>query len=847
MEQYRINETKKSEDKISNKTNNSETSSNLASQKSLIAIDHIHYEFKDEPIQLVISTDGILETTAEAINILTALKNEKLCILSINGQVSTGKSTLANNIINVENTGFKAGEKTEGIWLCGKPIKLDNDAKLLILDCQGLNKDDNISQKLFILSILLSTCVVYNTKGELTEDNLNNFINFTDLTNKVKVIQGDNDSKINNVDNLKEYFPELIVVNDVTSKEKIQELIEKNQNSENLCKLFEHKSYYNRDNYKELVEKVKSEMKYKTLKNNIIDGDSLFGLLQNYIDFINNDENPVINSALENVLLSKAKNESEFILDEFKNIFNKKLEYPMSITDIYKKFLEFERKYAEKFCRKVEKILTHKQTGEYLKKLFTDMEKELDTCLETNKDYYDEWFGLEYKELEEVLSKINLKSIEQIKVFILSYTSTLQTCLNKFLNIPNSEFCKNLLTILSKIFQDFVFDKINKFGETINDIYENYTKECNTTIENLNNNIKKLTEQIDNNNRLLNDKNKEKSEVNRSHLELETKIDKLNREIKSKEKEYENNLNIEIQKYQKMETYYTNQMKEKEQSISNLESKIEKINQDILGTNSESLKKADELNRENIKLQNEIKRMKNEKIIDNKGDAGGSDVVDEQILSLQTLFKNIQNTFMDFKDSVDKLDKENQNVFKTKYIESSTKEIEGKINVCVTDIKSFFEKQIKTMNENYENEIKKMKDEYNELNFELTKKKVDINEQTKLKEEYEKRLKESVKQVNELNEMAKSKDSLITSQSDALRMYEDKINDYKKMKEDLELSLAKNIYSFKMKEDEFDSLYMVLEGIASRKKEKYEHNLNKLSPDIQTTLQALVKQYKFFK
>ena len=851
MEEHRINEIKKYGDRniIINKNNNSESSSNLASQKSLIAIERIHYEFKDEPIQLVISTDGVLEPTAEAINILTALKNEKLCILSINGPVSTGKSTLANNIIEVDNNGFKVGEKTEGIWLWGKPIKLNNDSKLLILDCQGLNKSDNnnISQKLYILSILLSTCVVYNTKGELTEENINDFINYTDLTNKVKVIQSENDNKNNNIDNLKEYFPELIVINDVTSKEKIQDLIEKNPLSENLCKLFENKSYYNKDNYKELIEKVKSEMKYKTLKNNIIDGDELFGLLQNYIDFINNEENPIINSALENVLLSKAKNESEFILDEFKSFFNKKLEYPMSITAIYKLFLSLERKYAEKFCRKVEKILTHKQTGEYIKKLFTDMEKELDACLETNKDYYDEWFGLEYKELGEVLSKINLQSIEQIKVFILSYTSTLQTCLNKFLNIPNSEFCQNLLKILSKIFQEFVFDKLNTFGETINNIYENYSKECNSNIENLNNNIKQLTEQINNNNTLLNDKNKEKSEANLSYFELENKIDKLNREIKSKEKEYENNINIEIQKYQKMEAYYTNQIKEKDQSISNLESKIEKINQDILGTNNESLKKTDELNRENIKLQNEIKKLKSEKNINDIGEVDGPTVVDEQTLSLQTLFKNIQNTFMDFKESVDKLDKENENVFKTKHLENSTKEIEEKINMCVSEIKSFCEKQIKTMNENYENEIKKIKDECEELNFELTKKKVDINEQTKLKEVYEKKLKESVKQVNELNEITKSKDSLITSQSDALRMYEDKINDYKKMKEELELSLAKNVYSFKLKEDEFDSLNMVLEGIVSRKREKFEHNLNKLSPDIQTTLQALAKQYKFFK
>jgi chromosome segregation ATPase len=621
----------------------------------------------------------------------------------------------------------------------------------------------------------------------------------------------------------------------------MKELIEKNPLYENISKLYEVISYFNTQNYKELVGKIKSEMEYKMLDNNIIDGDSLFGLLQNYIDFLNNGEQPVINSALENVLLSKAKNESDLILEEFKNNFNKKLEYPMSITAIYKIYFELLQKYTVKFCNKVKKCLDPSQTGEYLKKLFVDMEKELDTCLETNKDYYDEWFGMEYKELEEVLSKINLESINKTKLFILSFTSTIQTCLNKFLNIPNTDFCKNLLTILSKIFQNLVFEKLNNFGEKMDDLFQNYNKEYNVNIENLNNEIKKLNEQIENNQKLLNDKNKEKSESNRSFLELETKLDKLNREIKAKEKEYENNLNIEIQKYQKMETYYNAQIKEKDEKILNLESKIEKLNQDILGSNKESIMKANELNRENIKLQNQLEQLR-------KDSHDGTNISNnDENLSLQTLFKNIQNTFMEFKESIDKLDKENENVFKTKHLENSTKQIEGKININVNDIKNFFEVQIKTMTENYEKEIKKIKDEYDELNFELSKKKVDINEQTKLKEVCETKLKESVKQIGELNEISKSKDSLISTQNEALRMYEDKINDYKKMKEDLELSLAKNIYNFKMKEDEFDSLLMVIEGIVSRKKEKYEHNLNKLSPEIQTTLQSLLKQYKLFK
>ena len=152
---------------------------------------HQEYEFKDEPIKLLYIQDGMIEPTIEAINLLTALKEEKLSILSLNGPLSSGKSSLANNIINKTSSGFKSGEKTEGIWTWGNPLTLKNGSKLLILDCQGLNKNDvdNISHKLFILSILISTCVIYNTQGELNDNIINDFIYFTDLTNKIMLME----------------------------------------------------------------------------------------------------------------------------------------------------------------------------------------------------------------------------------------------------------------------------------------------------------------------------------------------------------------------------------------------------------------------------------------------------------------------------------------------------------------------------------------------------------------------------------------------------------------------------------------------------------------------------------
>jgi len=800
------------------------------------------YEYKEEPIKLLEVSGGMLEPTTDGINLLTSLKKEKISILSLNGPLSSGKSYLANNIINKISSGFKAGEKTEGIWIWGNPISLSNDTKLLILDCQGLNKNDeeNISHKMFILSILLSTCAIYNTQGELNDTAIKDFVYYTDLAHKINFSAEKND-KLNNVDKLREYFPELIFVNNTLDKQKLQETIENNPLCENFCKLFEKRAYINSQNLQDLISHIQSNIKCKEIDNNIIDGDSLFGMIQNYIDFINDGENPVIHSALENVLLSKAKNTSESILEKFKSDFKNKIQYPMSITTIYKSFLELQQVYSYKFCQKVEKILTPTQTGEYIQKIYVDMEKELESVLDTNKEYYDEWFSLEYRNLEKELNKLNLDSIEQIKLFILSYTSTFKNCLNKFLTIPNSDFCKNLINVLMKIFDEFVCEKLNLIGEKINDIYENYSKECNNNIDSLNSNIKKLNEQIDNNKRLLEDKNKEKSEVNKNYLELETKLDKLTRELKTKEQEYENNLNIEKQNFQKMETYNNTQIKEKEEIISNLESKIEKLNQDILGSNKDSLIKVNELNRENIKLKSEIERLKKQ---DGKGK---SDIYNEQSLNLQTLFKNIQSTFMEFKESVDKLDKENENVFKTKYLENSTKEIEEKLKNCVTDIQTFCEKQVKSMNENYEKEIKKIKDKYDELSFELDKKKAEEKEKLEKIELNENKLKESQKQISELNEISNSKDNLIKTQNEAIKMYEDKIKDDKKLKEDLELSLAKNIYNFKMKEDEFDSLFMVIEGIISKKKDKYEHNLSKCSSDVKNTLQSMIKKYKFFK
>ena len=281
--------------------------------------------FEDAPLQIItVNEDGILEITIEGINFFNKLNNQKLSILSINGTPASGKSFLANSLIGKMN-GFKC-EKTNGLWVWGKPINLENGNKLLIFDSQGLNKNDrdSISHKIYVLNILISNYIIYNTKGEVTDDVLKDFILFSDLSKGILVKEA-NFQKDNTIENLSNYYPYLMWTLSNYSNEKnaddyLQELLSKNPNSENIKKLFlrrnmffiptptndtekltnlqnEEKSILTDDYNKSinnLLNEIKKNIPYKKINDVQIDGDTLFGILQNYIDSLNNDEKPII-------------------------------------------------------------------------------------------------------------------------------------------------------------------------------------------------------------------------------------------------------------------------------------------------------------------------------------------------------------------------------------------------------------------------------------------------------------------------------------------------------------------------------------------------------------------------
>ena len=79
--------------------------------------------------------------TEEAQDFFRALENKKVMVVGIAGPQRTGKSFLANTLLN-RMDGFAIGNTTlpctKGIWIWGRPI-INGDCATVIVDTEGLH------------------------------------------------------------------------------------------------------------------------------------------------------------------------------------------------------------------------------------------------------------------------------------------------------------------------------------------------------------------------------------------------------------------------------------------------------------------------------------------------------------------------------------------------------------------------------------------------------------------------------------------------------------------------------------------------------------------------------------
>jgi hypothetical protein len=100
--------------------------------------------------------------------------------MSIAGPYRTGKSFLLNSIISGEErfpVSSTTSSCTKGLWVWGKPLlSVDEQGKItnvLVIDTEGFGCIDEVYDKrIIILALLLSSCFIYNSKGNIDRSSL---------------------------------------------------------------------------------------------------------------------------------------------------------------------------------------------------------------------------------------------------------------------------------------------------------------------------------------------------------------------------------------------------------------------------------------------------------------------------------------------------------------------------------------------------------------------------------------------------------------------------------------------------------------------------------------------------
>lgn len=149
---------------------------------------------------VTVTDDHEIEISTEAMELLDGMQHRKIAVIAICGTSKTGKSFLANRYLG-RMQGFKTrgllGQGTKGIWIWNQMIPLGNEVDGIILDCQGLTTDGGandgeedtteLEEKLFTLAMLLASQLVFNTKGHITDQTMDELALLPVLSSKIRI------------------------------------------------------------------------------------------------------------------------------------------------------------------------------------------------------------------------------------------------------------------------------------------------------------------------------------------------------------------------------------------------------------------------------------------------------------------------------------------------------------------------------------------------------------------------------------------------------------------------------------------------------------------------------------
>jgi hypothetical protein len=283
---------------------------------------------------------------------------------------------------------------------------------------------------------------------------------------------------------------------------------------------------------------------------------------------------------------------------------------------------------------------------------------------------------------------------------------------------------------------------------------------------------------------LINTENSEK------YISLSLKYNKLLSDYKNMETKLNNNNEINKDNFKRMEDNYKNIINDKEKEIEELQNKLD--NKD---------------------------KIKDSKNIDN-------------------IFKNLIDNMNNFLIE-NKLSKE--------IIEEILINIENKIKLMIDSINDEYEKRInniqllyKKRNDLLIKEITELKSEILNNNYNT----IEIKVKDKVKNDI---MKEYTDKITILNNIIETKENLIKKEKDKKDMLNKDYIELQKKYNELQVQNSQNIFALKMKEDEVDTLIMIIDATHNVKRGKYLHNLNRLSENVKIEVENIINSLKIFK
>uniref|UniRef100_A0A8C1JUV3 Guanylate-binding protein 1-like n=1 Tax=Cyprinus carpio TaxID=7962 RepID=A0A8C1JUV3_CYPCA len=176
------------------------------------------------PICLVENVNGSLSVYKQAIEFLSRI-NEPVVVVSVVGLYRTGKSYLMNRLAG-QQSGFALGNtiesKTKGIWMWCVPHPKIEGHTLVLLDTEGLGDvakgDSKNDGWIFCLAVLLSSTLVYNSRGTIDNTAVEKLHYVVELTEQIKIRStGAPDEEEGEDSEFVRFFPSFIwVVRDFT-------------------------------------------------------------------------------------------------------------------------------------------------------------------------------------------------------------------------------------------------------------------------------------------------------------------------------------------------------------------------------------------------------------------------------------------------------------------------------------------------------------------------------------------------------------------------------------------------------------------------------------------------------